>query len=322
MNLFRIKAFFGLLFIVASALPLSFQNAYAFGFCAGCCGTTCMAQMNNYCPTCNAWNYQPQMTTPWSTPTPYWWQSGPMNYSNFYAPAPWQYYSPQMYSPMMTPGIMGNYYPGHANVGAGKPNIYIEGAAGTDFKMKIRFLEEDANWLAAIPVHGVDGWKGTLGEKNQIKTEQGTYPYFFSDYRVHDRAMQDKEGFCATKDKVIGKMAMSLKAAGFSKMEIGDFLEYWTVKLPQSKSYCVYPQDERQLDRITALDVTPKPKSIRRLLFVVQVEEGLFKNGEKFTSAPPNTWSPQPVRNLASSPAEKGGITVREWGVAFLIAKP
>ena len=48
------------------------------------------------------------------------------------------------------------------------------------------------------------------------------------------------------KKHVIGKMAMTLKQASFTGREIADFIEYWSVKLPGSKSFCIYPQDERQ----------------------------------------------------------------------------
>lgn len=273
-------------------------------------GTTWMSQMRGYCPTCNLM-MGPQMM-PWGMPSPWWWQTGPINYSNFYSPAPWNYgYG--------YPGVMPQYYPGGGQIFAAKPNLYVEGDAGTKITVKVNFIEEGANWLASVPVHGTQGWSGTLIEKNKIRTDNGTYKYLYSDYRLYGRNFQDNEGFCAERSNLIPKLAIELKNSGFSGREIADFLDYWSVKIPQGDRFCVFPQDERQLNAVAPLDISPKPVSVRRVLFLVQPEGGLLKNGEKFTSAPTRSWNPQPLRAVA---ADSKSIRIREWGVGFLAAKP
>ena len=102
-------------------------------------------------------------------------------------------------------------------------------------------------------------------------------------------------------------------------------MEFWSVKLPASDSYCVFPQDEAQLDKIAALEISPRPVAVRRLLFLVQVKEGLSTDDKpsaakpKFSKPPTMAWNPQPLRTIASEPK---GIVVHEWGVGFLAATP
>ncbi len=306
---------------IVSSLALS-PPAFGIGYVPGGCGTLCLASMRDFCPTCYAnsgyyggyGSYGGMM--PWGTPSPYWWQTGPMMYSNFYQPAPW-YSSGMPGMSYYSPGVMGNYYPGGGGVFAAKPNLYLIGAPGTQVSVKIQMKEEGANWLAAVPAHGQEGWKGTLNDRKRIVTENGAYRYLYSDYRLFGQNFQDQNGFCADRKNIINKMALELNRAGFSGRELADFIEYWSVKLPASKRYCVYPQDERQLNAVAPLEVTPKPVAIRRVLFMVQVGEGLTKSGHKFTSAPKSTWTPEPLRMPAS---EKEGLVIREWGVGFFAA--
>lgn len=287
------------------------RGAHAAFPVQGGCGTMCWAQIQNYCPTCNRGYYPGYNTMPWGAPTPWWWGTGPMMYSNFYSPAPWSY--------IANPGVMPTYYPGTGGMFAAKPNIYLEGPAGTEVSFKLKFTEPGANWLVSVPVHGREGWSGKLTEKKLFQTEGGSYKFLYTDYRMHGNQFQDEAGFCATRDKVVGKIAISMKQAGFNGREIADFMEYWTVKFPQSERYCVFPQDERQLETVAAFEVSPKPVAVRRILFMVQVQEAMNKGVGKFVSAPKREWVAPPIRMPA---AEKQGLVIREWGVGFLSAKP
>lgn len=310
------------LFLVLILFSLWQSPAKAMGYYPGYCGSVCMAQMNQFCPYCE-YGYRPANTMPWGVPAPYYWNTGPMMYSNYYAPAPWyyapmpQYNYPNNYP---SPGIIPNYYPGQGSFFAAKPNLYLEGKEGTKVNIKLEFLDKDTNWLAAIPVHGKEGWNAVIAKKGFLTVNDTAYAYLYSDYRSAEKYLQDQEGFCSKKDAVLGRMALEMKSANFSEPEIAQFLEYWTVKLPKSESYCVYPQDERQLDKIAKLEISPAPKAVRRLIFLVQVKEGLRKNGGKFTKEPSKTWTPTAFRLPAAE--EKDAFVVREWGVGFLASKP
>jgi hypothetical protein len=293
----------------------------SYAFSGGGCGTACLAEMRGFCPTCG-YNPTPASYMPWGTPAPFYWNTGPMMFSNFYAPAPWSYVPPApSYAPMNypSPGVVPGFFPGGGGVFMAKPNLYVLGTPGTKVNIKLKFVEEGTNWLAAVPTHGTEGWQATLTDGYRVRVNDVTYGYLYSDYRVYGKPLQDTEGFCSPKETVLNRMAIEMKGAGFTEREIKHFLEYWTVKLPQSESYCVYPQDERQLDQVAALEITPKPAAVRRLLFLVQVKEGLRNNGDKFTKPPKNPWKPSPLRTPAA--ADPKAVVVHEWGVGFLAAK-
>lgn len=275
----------------------------------GGCGSLCMNNLRNFCPTCNPAFQSPM---PWGAPAPWWWGTGPMMYSNFYSPAPWYY--------GQYPGVMGNHYPGSGGMFAAKPNLYLQGPVGTEVTVKVKLAEEGSNWLASVPSHGTEGWKVKLAARSKVQAGGGTYGYLYSDYRMHGREFQDRKGFCAARKNVVAKMALQLKEADFTGREIADFIEYWSVKLPRSQGFCVYPQDERQLDAAAPLEISPKPAAVRRVLFMVQVEEGLVPSEgaagkrRKFSSRPNAPWHPQPLRLPASA---AGSVVAHEWGVGF-----
>jgi hypothetical protein len=306
--------------LVVGGNALTIESAAGFAATPYGCGMSCLSQLNGFCPTCGGGNnlYNVYGNTPWGTPQPYYWQTGPVNYSNFYSPAPWSYAPPQQaYAMAYSPGVQGGYFPGGGGFFGAKPNIYVTGTPGTAVTVKLHFKEKGDNWLAAIPAHGEEGWHGTIAENDRVTVDGVTYGYLYSDYRVYGRAFQDTAGFCASKPVILTRIANEMNRAAFSPREIAHFLDYWAVKFPQSESYCVYPQDERVLEQVAALDVTPKAAVTRRVLFLVQVKEGLNKTGAKFSKAPTQEWTPQALRK----PASANAITVREWGVGFMAAK-
>ncbi|HLD99181.1 MAG TPA: hypothetical protein VJB59_02915 [Bdellovibrionota bacterium] len=211
---------------------------------------------------------------------------------------------------------MGNFYPGSGGMFGAKPNLYIEGTANTDVSVRVILKEEGSNWLASVPAHGALGWKGKLDNRNFLKTDRGDYRFIYYDFRMFGKQFQDQEGFCTQKENVIPRIAQTMNEAGFNGVEIADFLEYWSVKFPNSENYCVYPQDNRQLDTVLRLEITPKPASVQRLLFMVQVQDRLVKNGKKFTAPPKKEWHPMPSRALASD-RNSAELKIREWGIGF-----
>ncbi len=274
---------------------------------------------NTNCPYCGMYNnarYYPTYGTTFPSfyPSYYpWWAGyGSLSYPNFYAPSPWS-----------GSGCTPNYFPGRGNAFAGKPNIYISAPKGTKVSVKLK-LADDSNLLAALPKHGEKGWTATMGTNDTLTVDengtQANYPYFFYDFRLNEKKLQDSAGVCFPKEELMPNLTKMLKDKGFKPQEIQDFFVHWSVKMPRSNSYCVFPQEEEILNEVAALEITPKPTSIKRLVFMIAVEEGLVKNDDiKFTTPPS-----QKYRSFASTenPAKaKSGIQVREWGVGF-IASP
>ena len=299
--------------VIAVALNFSTPPKLAIGAFAVGCGSACWAQIQGYCPTCN-----PMLTNasmPWGSPPPWWWATGPMMYSNFYTPGPWSF-GPGY------PGVVPGFFPRGGPVYAAKPNLYLHAPEGTEFQVKLKTdTIKDFQWLATVPGHGATGWSGKLTMKDRLKIGDATYGFLYSDYRLGDADLQDTFGFCVVRDSLIAKLALNLKKAGFDEREVADFLDFWSVKMPPAKKFCVFPQDETVLAKAAPIEISPKPISVRRVLFLIQVEEGLVDDGTKFSVAPQREWSPVPLET-ARMPASESKIVAREWGVGFLSSRP
>jgi hypothetical protein len=240
---------------------------------------------------------------------------GSMAYSNFYYPGVWGYN-----------GINQSYYPGPSPQGGGggcyaaKPNLYVTGTKGSEFKIEIDLKNQDSNWLAAVPSFVNKTWTGKIADNGKMKSGDANYNYFFYDFRTAENDLQDKKGFCTTRDKLIPRMATVLKNEGFKENEIGDFVQHWSMKIPQMQKFCVYPQTDTELSKVAEVKITPAPKFYKRVLFTVVPEEYFDKLGAKFSYAPTQEYDMTKSR-VDRMPASVNGVEVREWGVGFLASK-
>lgn len=257
----------------------------------------CVPQQYGY-----AWGGFPYAQNPW------WGYYGSFSYPNYYYPGPWAGW-----------GINGGYYPGGeggGTVGLAKPNLYISGPPGTKVNVKLN-LPSDTTWLVSVPPHR-DGWSFTLEKGGLIKGTSASYRYAYYDLRVKEEKLQDLAGKCFEKsEEVLAWMKKYLKNSSFHTNEINDFEEHWSQKIPPSKKYCVFPQENEQLDSVAPLQIEPAPSAIKRIVFVVSVGEAMEKKlARRFTKPPKEEWKSS---QRAPSSKESDGISVREWGVGFLM---
>ena len=272
------------------------------------------------------------------------------NYPPNYPPCPYGYY-----------GCNGGYYPGGGGAGVGKPNIYVSGAEGTELKLGIKYKSE-SNLLIAVPAHGPQGWTGKILGKSDAQTIQiqalgevpgqvnsAKYPYLFYDLRTDDSLLQNKSAFCVPKAELMPSLLNFLKSSRFKKNELEDFSAYWDKKFPPAERYCVYPQENDSIDRIVTLEVTPTPKSVTRVWFLVIPDLASVVPSGVPLGVPPDSqsnyivkpsWAPllaahkktdpkflpriaeQKNRSVATETPMKPGaetaLEIREWGVVFL----
>lgn len=277
------------------------------------------AQTNGYCPTCslmsNYWNtpFNPSfMNNSFmgnNTQMPWWSPYGQYSYNNFYMPSMgWNnYYTP------------GGYYPGGGNMMMGKPNVYFSSPKDVDVRLKLKF-QKNTNFLAAVPSHGTSGWNFKVQKDGSIYSDGGTYPYAFYDFRLHSDDLQDTAGFCVPMENLMEKLTESLTKKGFKEREVKDFAEYWAVKMPQANSYCVYPQENSVVEKVSSFEITPKPSKVERLFFIVVPNHKDYQkvaNNGKFSKEPTKSWVAKPTSERATA-SEPNGLEVREWGVGFL----
>ncbi len=279
------------------------------------------AQMGNssYCPTCA------MMSNYWNTPfspsfmnnsnmginqqSPWWSPYGMYSYNNFYMPSMgWNNYSNH-----------GWYYPGSGQVNMGKPNIYFSVNKDTDVHLKLKF-QKNANFLAAVPSHGTSGWNFKVQKEGAILHDGGTYKYAFYDFRLHSDELQDTAGFCVPMENLMEKLTDALTRKGFKENEVRDFSEYWAVKMPTADSYCVYPQENKVVEKVSSYEITPKPSKVERLFFIIVPNHKEYQkvaNNGKFSKEPTKSWLAKPSADRATA-SEPSGLEVREWGVGFL----
>ncbi len=331
----------GLLIIATISLLFSTKMAFGFGAVPGACGTMCMSQQNYYgtpiggypvypysgiypnymsnnnwqfsnspyqsmwygnCVECNMMNSQ-NMNQSYN---PSWYNYGTQNYNNFNYPGSWN-----------QNGLNGHHYTGNGQFAAGKPNIYFSGKDGTSINLKIKF-DKSSNLLAALPIHGSEGWNFELTKNSSITTDGANYSYLFYDYRVGMNSLQSEKGFCVKPNELMPRLESILYQLQFEQKEVADFNQYWSVKIPKSEEYCVYPQIEKEMAKSAKYQITPTPSKVTRINFVILTKEIIGKAIlGKFSKRPQSIWDLPARREVASSKTEK--LEVREWGVSFWV---
>ena len=281
-----------------------------------------LALADQYCPNCGGpfnnfsalpfYNSTGFYSTPSFFPTafPWWAGYGAMSYSNFYAPSAW---SGGGFNPAMYPMSSGAAIHG-GGVGIGKPNIYVTAPSGFEGSINVD-MAKSSTWWMAVPSHGDPGWRFKIGPDGAIVSQNARYDYLFFDYRAEQSELQDKKGFCAEPQKIVPLMAEALSKLRFNEREIKDFNDHWSIKLPSSSYYCVYPQLKSDLDRVSKIRATPAPTSVTRVVFVVVTKERLTGKKGKFTREPTMKWTPPSTVQRATASM---GFEIREWGVGFL----
>ena len=259
------------------------------------------------CPTCGAMTGGFVADPRFSTGGPWWSPYGSYSYPNFRYPGAWSGW-------VMTP----SFYPGgggftHGGGYMGKPNIYLHGKKGTKVSIRVKYGLK-ATTLAAVPLHGKAGWKGVITGENAFVVNRALYPYLYFDYRFDLASLQDQEGFCSNAEGLMPRLLDALRTSGFSDYEMKDFSEYWSIKMPPSDEYCVYPQDERTLSRVAPLEITPTPARITRMNFVIVLKKAMASYDGPFSIVPHAEWKITKEREPASDDA----FVIHEWGVGFL----
>lgn len=228
-----------------------------------------------------------------------------------YNPCPWGYY-----------GCYGGYYPGGGGGIVGKPNVYLSGPEGLKFKARLK-IEDGNHLLAAVPIHGVEGWSGEI-KGGKLVVEKAAYGYLFYDARV-DAEKLSARGSCVETGKVVSTMADYLKNAGFQTGEVRDFEDYWARRVPPAGRYCIYVQDENDTRALLSLEIDPKPDSFRQVWFFLVPQVDRYSMKSKLIGKPAVAFNfskkVAPAKRAVAA-ARATPFEVREWGVGFLVEAP
>ena len=125
----------------------------------------------------------------------------------------------------------------------GKPNVYIYGKAGTKFNLTFKFSKKSI-LLSTVPSYEKE-WSGVI-TGDGILHDNAFYRYFYYDYGLDINKLQWTSGSCVSEKKLMEYLNTKLLESGFHKREIHDFNEFWSYKIPEAKSHCVYPQGSKR----------------------------------------------------------------------------
>lgn len=176
-----------------------------------------------------------------------------------------------------------------------KPNIYLYPETVQNISVQLVF-PFGGRILQSDPDYG-SGWRVFVEPNGRIN---GRYDYLFYEAQVPDH-YQYSSGWVVGTDTLSTFFVNAMARAGFNRREIADFLDFWVPRLQSASAYEVYPQLERQLNRLIQLEVRPVPQNQLRLFFLIRPVQGIR----------PSLTTPQ----LAI--ADRRGYHLSEWGVVL-----
>jgi hypothetical protein len=180
------------------------------------------------------------------------------------------------------------------NAGVDAPYIYLYPEEA--MQVGVTLDPADGTCITASEPDYGDGWS-VLAEPSGLL--DGTWDFLFYEAEVN-WVFQQQQGWAVPAAEIWGWLEGALPAMGLSSAETQDFLDYWTLNLPEAPCYLVYPQPKETIGATMGLDITPAPDSLLRLWLVI--------DGADECAAPP----PPTV-----APFTRQGFTAVEWGVVL-----
>lgn len=174
-----------------------------------------------------------------------------------------------------------------------KPVIYLYPKEQTTVSVRVA----PKNGISiSDPPYG-DGWTVTAHPNGSILHSNGKrYKYLFwesSNYTPPEIT----EGFVVSRNKIAGFFREKLRILGLNKREIEDFIQFWKPILNKKPYYLISFYDQKVIDEMAPLSISPKPDTIIRVFF---------------DSRPLD--EPIQIQEQRLVPAQRSGFSVIEWG--------
>lgn len=174
-----------------------------------------------------------------------------------------------------------------------KPNIYLYPEETTEVSVRLVPMEPGA-LTVTDPEYG-EGWDVEVTPEGIIEDEY-TFLFYESDVPA---LYQTEFGYVVPYEDRLAWMEDTLPLYGLEGAEVDDFIDYWTIHLPEMPYYFFFPQNSARCDELVALEVDPEPDNVLRIWFYVVGAYGPFRLPE-----------PPPPRHF-----EREGFVVTEWGI-------
>jgi len=190
-----------------------------------------------------------------------------------------------------------------------KPVIYVYSEESTNVQMGIDQVGEMTFTYPTLD----STWNFIAGKEGSLKMTDGrSYPYLFweaeRELKGFIRNQYVIPGEIVERARVIEFLETSLASLGLNDREKTDFITYWGPRMEANESSFVqFIVDDDVTPVIGALNITPKPNSIRRVFIQ-------FIDAEKF-----NLFSIYALQKQSFPSFERKGLTVVEWGGSELL---
>ncbi|MBI2021410.1 hypothetical protein HYS93_00835 [Candidatus Daviesbacteria bacterium] len=178
-----------------------------------------------------------------------------------------------------------------------KPAVYLYPKQATVINVKI---DPKVDLTYTDPLYPLSGWNATAYPDGKLIVDNKEYPYLYYEAKIEDKDLnKPDQGFVVTFDKLPVLFDDILPKLGLNSKETQQFKDYWLNALPNSSYYFVGIVDQKQIDQIEPLYLTPKPdQTIRVHLY--------------FQALDKPTQVTQPI--LITPKREGFSFTMVEWG--------
>ncbi len=177
---------------------------------------------------------------------------------------------------------------------AGAPYIYLYPKEAQE--VSVTLVPKEGAWIMKSDPAYVDGWTVWAEPSGRLNEE---YDFLFYSARVFWE-FQTSKGWSVEAEDVFLWFEKKLPTLGLSQNETEDFLEYWSTHLPYAPCYRIYPQGNDFVDEQIGIVIDPKPDSILRIWFAIDMSDVCISTAKPETTI-----------------FERDGFTVVEWGVVL-----
>jgi hypothetical protein len=128
------------------------------------------------------------------------------------------------------------------------------------------------------------------------------FNYLYYESKIYDEVIQKPaKGWVVSRSELEPLYRQILPKLGLNNQQMTDFIEYWNKALTESPYYFVGVMDQKNIDQIEKLEITPKPDSVNRVRIYFERLD-----------APKQVESP--VLEAKSLKLQASSFNVVEWG--------
>lgn len=176
-----------------------------------------------------------------------------------------------------------------------KPAIYLYPQERTEVHVRV---EPKGYLTLTIPEYPKEGWMVTANPSGEIESSGRIYPYLYYESKIRDvEVRKPQNGYIVEFQKLSELYSNILPKLGLNDVQTNDFKEYWGKALPNAPYYFVGVMEQKDIDAIEPLTITPNPESIIRVRLYFEALKHPIEVQQ------PTLFAPQ-----------KQGFTVVEWG--------